>query len=333
MDLNNDVLTLCRSGGMKTAETKNRLYLSIPEDVCLMDDEFMTPAFRQRPELVQKIIRTVLKKPDLEIESVSVQYNLRRADRSRGVILDVLASGKDGRKYNIEIQKRKKDASPTRAEYHFIALGVEFSEKGRRFDDLPHIYIIFITEDDYFKFGEPLYSIDKTLNGRAVLTETKEHMIYVNGSWQGDDDIGHLVHDLKCGDHREMYFPEFAQAFRAFKNTEGGEKPMGIIREAVIELVEERLQEERKIAEEERKIAEEERKIAEEEERKIAEEEAEKRAEKRIQEERKLAEERMQESFLRSIRNIMDKFKCTAEQAMDVLNIPVSERQNYYRRL
>ena len=41
----------------------------------------------------------------------------------------------------------------------------------------------------------------------------------------------------------------------------------------------------------------------------------------------------MQESFLRSIRNIMDKFKCTAEQAMDVLNIPVSERQNYYRRL
>ena len=143
-------------------------------------------------------------------------------------------------------------------------------------------------------------------------------MIYVNGSWQGDDDIGHLVHDLKCGDHREMYFPEFAQAFRAFKDTEGGEKPMGIIREAVIELVEERLQEERKIAEEERKIAE---------------EEAEKRAEKRIQEERKLAEERMQESFLRSIRNIMDKFKCTAEQAMDVLNIPVSERQNYYRRL
>ena len=297
----------------------------VPEDVCLMDDIFMTHVFRNRKELVRKMICTVMEKPDIDIESVSIQHNLKRADRSRGVILDVFAVGKDSRKYNIEIQGEGKNASFARALYHFMALGIESLDEGCRFDHLPDIYIIFVTKGDYLKSGLPLYHIEFIiLEKNEIVRKSKVHIIYVNGSYKGDDRIGHLVHDLACSDYRKMYIPDFAKAVRYYKNTEGGKKPMRFLREIAEEMAE-------KMAEEKAE------KMAEEKAEKMAEEKAEKMAEEKarekIRKERKLAEERLRDSSLRSIRSVMDNLKCPADRAMDILNIPMSERETYYSRL
>jgi hypothetical protein len=57
------------------------------------------------------------------------------------------------------------------------------------------------------------------------------HIIYVNGSYKGDDAIGKLVHDFRCSNADDMYYSQLADGVRYYKEKEGG-------REKVCEAVE-----------------------------------------------------------------------------------------------
>lgn len=47
------------------------------------------------------------------------------------------------------------------------------------------------------------------------------HIVYVNGSYKGDDAIGNLLHDFVCKESRDMCYPELAAGVKHFKK-EGG---------------------------------------------------------------------------------------------------------------
>ncbi len=47
----------------------------------------------------------------------------------------------------------------------------------------------------------------------------------MNGSYQGDDELGKLLHDFGCKESKDMYYPELAKGVRHFKE-EGGRKRM-----------------------------------------------------------------------------------------------------------
>jgi hypothetical protein len=53
------------------------------------------------------------------------------------------------------------------------------------------------------------------------------HILYVNGQYRGNDDIGRLMHDFSCTDPDEMNYEELAGRARYFKQNEGGENAMG----------------------------------------------------------------------------------------------------------
>ena len=44
--------------------------------------------------------------------------------------------------------------------------------------------------------------IDKT----RVLWQCGTHILYVNGEYRGDSDLGKLMHDFNCMDAEDMYF-------------------------------------------------------------------------------------------------------------------------------
>ena len=47
------------------------------------------------------------------------------------------------------------------------------------------------------------------------------HIVYVNGSYNGNDPIGKLIHDFKCKISKDMYYKELAESVKHFKE-EGG---------------------------------------------------------------------------------------------------------------
>ena len=55
--------------------------------------------------------------------------------------------------------ERQEDLDPHRARYHSSVLDVENLDAGQEFNDLPDTYTIFITEEDFYGMGEPLYVI------------------------------------------------------------------------------------------------------------------------------------------------------------------------------
>ena len=52
------------------------------------------------------------------------------------------------------------------------------------------------------------------------------HIIYVNGEYKGEDDIGWLMHDFLCTNADDLHYTEIAESFRYLKEDEAGVKKM-----------------------------------------------------------------------------------------------------------
>lgn len=187
---------------------------------CLMDDYVMSAALDGRTKEVGYILYILTGVPGLTVEQVTTQKWLENV-LGRSVKLDVYAVDENGKRYNIEIQNDDEGAIPKRARYHSALMDTHLLEKGQPFSELPETYIIFLTKNDYFRGGVPLYFIDRTVwTDLPLLNESKkwripralfgdsQHIIYVNGAYEDDTtEIGRLIHDFKCVDPKEMLTP------------------------------------------------------------------------------------------------------------------------------
>ena len=86
--------------------------------------------------------------------------------------------------------------------------------------------------------GEPVYPIERVnlLTGKPF--DDGEHILYVNGEYRGDSDIGKLMHDFNCTNADERYFELLADRTRYLK-----ENPKGV--SEMCKVIEEMRKEER----------------------------------------------------------------------------------------
>ena len=85
-------------------------------------------------------------------------------------------------------------------------------------------YVIFITENDKFGKGIPLYHIERRIEEMdyAVFGDGA-HIIYVNGEYRNmEHPIGSLMHDFNCKEAKDIVNPLLAEEVRYLKETEGG---------------------------------------------------------------------------------------------------------------
>ena len=75
--------------------------------------------------------------------------------------MDAYGTDSDRKKYDLEIQRADKGAEPYRARYHSSVLDIEKLHSGQEFKELPDTYTIFITEEDFFGMGKPVYPIER----------------------------------------------------------------------------------------------------------------------------------------------------------------------------
>ena len=53
-------------------------------------------------------------------------------------------------------------------------------------------------------------------------TDPDFHVVYANGTWRGNDDLGRLMHDFNCSDPSDMNFDVLSKQVYKFKNSEEG---------------------------------------------------------------------------------------------------------------
>lgn len=188
-----------------------------------MDDTFMRGLFKDDIPLAQLVLRIITGKPDLTLLTCETQADMKRVTGARSICLDAYATDSRGRKYDIEVQRADSGADPHRARYHSSVMDVENLDEKQDYRELPDTYVIFITEKDYYKSGEPLYVIEHMNRTLSQPFEDGAHILYVNGEYRGDSALGKLMHDFNCTDAGEMNYELLAQKTRYLK-----ENPKGV---------------------------------------------------------------------------------------------------------
>ena len=187
-----------------------------------IDDTFMRCLFHDNLPLAQFVLHIITGKPDLILTHEETQKDLKRLLGTRSLCLDVHGIDSENREYDMEIQRADIGARPERARYHSAAMDIEALNAGQEFEDLPETYTIFVTESDFFGKGVGLYPIDRMNLATNTPFNDREHILYVNGQYQGEDDLGKLMHDFLCSDPDDMHFDILAERSRYYKeNPEG----------------------------------------------------------------------------------------------------------------
>lgn len=200
-----------------------RKKLEILKGLRLLDDSFFTKCFEGNNACMELILRIILDNPTIKVADVHTQDHIEKI-LHRSVRLDVFArNAQDNTVYDVEIQRSDVGANARRARHNSGMLDSALLDKGDGVQNLPDAYVIFITENDFFGKGLPIYHVRRYVEELYTPFEDGSEIIYVNGSYYGDSNIGKLMHDFRSTDPNEMYFDVLSDRVRYFK-----EEPKGV---------------------------------------------------------------------------------------------------------
>ena len=181
----------------------------------LMDDTFMSKVFEDKA-CAELLLRIILGRDDLTVQEAVTQYELKNI-QGRSAKLDIYAVDSTGAKYDVE------GAVPKRGQYNSSLLDCNTLDTGDNFEKLPKTYVIFITENDYFHAGLPMYTITRCITnmGNAVYGD-ESGIIYVNGANRDDSAVGKLMQDFFCKDPHKMNYELLSRRTEYFKESKEG---------------------------------------------------------------------------------------------------------------
>ena len=208
-----------------TPEEQHQKDLETLEKLRILDDTLMREVFSNNLELAQFMLRIIIGKPDLVLTKEETQYDLQHLFGSRSITLDVFGEDSDGKQYDCEVQIADDGANAHRARYHSAAMDVDNLKIREDFRSLPDTYVIFITENDVWGEGQPIYLIDRINTTTGKHFDDGEHIIYVNGAYDNKDDtsdLAKLIHDFRCKKADEMVLTPFADIMKFLKETPKG---------------------------------------------------------------------------------------------------------------
>lgn len=202
------------------SELQNRRHkraLQIIKRWRLMDDDFMKRCLKDNIPAVECILRIIMEQPDLTVLSVHIEDTIPNL-LGRGIRMDVHAIDSRGTEYDIEVQRSDKGAGARRARFNSSLLDLNSLKKGNTYDQLPESYVIFITENDIFKEGLARYHINRIIEELNRPFDDGEHIIYVNGDYHGQDDIGKLMNDFRSSKVGDIILEPLKETVNRYKN-------------------------------------------------------------------------------------------------------------------
>ncbi len=208
---------------MNTTEQIHQEDLERLKSLRYMDDDFMTVCLADNFEGVELILHIILGREDIKIKSVRTQEPLKNL-QGRSAVLDVHSVDSTDKEFDVEIQRSDAGAGAKRARHNSSLLDAHILKPGADTEDIPDSYVIFITENDVMKGNQPIYPVERyvTIGENKVLFGDGSHILYVNGKYRGDDEVGKLMHDFSCTDPDDMNYEALAKKARYFKQDEKG---------------------------------------------------------------------------------------------------------------
>ncbi len=193
----------------------------------IMDDVFFQK-IAEDEEVCEEILQILLQKPELRVIESQTQRFLRNIG-AHSVILDLICQDEDGARINVEVQKSDDDDHVKRARFNISNIDTTFTEKGLDYEDLPDIYVVFITRSDIFKEGKTIYHLGMSIRETGTPVDDGVHRIFANCAVDDGSDIAGLMQYLKVTKGENSKFPKLSERVRYLKESQEGADDMSDI--------------------------------------------------------------------------------------------------------
>ena len=194
------------------------------EALNIMDDSL----FQKMAEdlgFCEELISTILMQKVIVV-CVTPQSSVKNL-QGRSVVLDAFCILENGARCNVEVQKANDDNHEKRVRYNTSCITANITEPGTRFENVPDVIGIFISQFDMFQEGKTVYHIDRTIRETGKISDNGLWEIYVNTKIDDGTDIAKLMHIFK---EQNMYdfakFPKISKRKKYFLEEEGGKQEM-----------------------------------------------------------------------------------------------------------
>ncbi|OUQ68105.1 hypothetical protein B5E53_06415 [Eubacterium sp. An11] len=194
------------------------------EDLTLLDDTFMRIALNDI-EACQHVIRILMDDPSIEIVEVRSQYRISKLV-SKDAVLDILAEDTQGRVYNLEIQRKTTLDHARRTRRYNAMVDAEYLEKGKEYNEMPEVYVIYISETDIWKTRQTESPVEKHFKGQMTEYDDGQHTIYINAAINDGSPKAALMQYFKTCDPDDMSQGALSRRVRYLKREKGGIEEM-----------------------------------------------------------------------------------------------------------
>ena len=216
--------------------------MALVQSLNVIDDVFFHK-IAEDPEVCEEILRIILEKPKLKVIQCQVQRFLRN-NGAHSVILDALCELDDGSHANIEVQKADDDNHQKRVRFNQSNMDTLFTEKGIKYEELPDVYMVFISKFDMFGRGRTIYHIDRVIRETDEIVENGVHEVYVNTAVNDGTEIAELMQFFKKSSGMNKKFEKLCDRVDYFKQEKEGVKIMATLFEQYV--AEERAEEQKR---------------------------------------------------------------------------------------
>lgn len=189
-----------------------------------IDDTFFEVLADDVP-FCQEILRVILEDDKLIVKSVTVQKDEKNLV-GRSVRLDALCELGDKTKCNIEIQRSDNDNHFKRIRYNASCITASETEPGKRFENVPTVIVVYISEFDLLEAGKTTYHIDKVVRETGEIVNDGLRTICVNTKIDDGTEIAELMKLFLEKEVNNPKFPVFSNRVNYIKHSEGGNRQM-----------------------------------------------------------------------------------------------------------
>lgn len=197
----------------------------------LLSNVFMSVALNDIPAC-KHVIRIITGLSDLVVKEVRSQHRISKIT-AHDAILDILAEDSHRRLVNLEIQRKDTIEHARRTRFYAAMIDSECLQKGKEYDQMPDVHIIYISETDLWAAGRALYKVEKKFKGTEITYDDGIYVTYVNAEINDGSDIAKLMDYFKKADPEDMSQGDLSARVHFLKCEEGGYPEMCEVSEKI----------------------------------------------------------------------------------------------------
>ena len=193
----------------------------------LTSDLFASKVFED-VDACQELCRILLRDSSVILQNVRTQYAIRNLE-THSMELDILAERNNGDVVGVEIQMYAETAPFKWTRYYLSGIDMSILEKGKEYDKLPSVAIVYLTREDFIGYGRGYYPVERRIGENQESTNERVASINVSNGVKeqyynlehptGDKKVDELLQYFKDSDpyYKTETFPQIVERVRYFK--------------------------------------------------------------------------------------------------------------------